>query len=319
MNQCAIGFSGVLFALKVLVNDNDGDFGLFSVPKKMAIWAELLIIQILVPNASFICHLAGILSGILIAHLIPTLYNVTFRAPIRFLQWYPITFFITVGLIAWEMDYIKKPWNKRVFWSSGAPLVCLNANNVVNKMEWYRLFSGPLEHAGNLHFIISLLFVIPKVIRLEEKLPMFKLIGVIMSSLIGTSIFYILFQLFINQFTDFGTFECVQGLSGVSFSLKVLNFFIGDYNWVSIIFESIELIILFERRNLLYHISGLVTGLLIWQYLKPEYFPGHGIRLGSGVTRTPYTRSWGYAHYTEDQFRRVVDPPHGEEDFMSSR
>lgn len=33
------------------------------------------------------------------------------------------------------------------------------------------------------------------------------------------------------------------------------------------------------------------------------------MRLGSGITRTPYTRSWGYAHYTEDEFRRIVDPP----------
>jgi rhomboid domain-containing protein 1 len=64
MTKCAVGFSGVLFALKVLANDSDGHFGLFSVPRKMAIWMELLIIQILVPHASLIGHLSGIVAGI---------------------------------------------------------------------------------------------------------------------------------------------------------------------------------------------------------------------------------------------------------------
>ena len=70
MHQCAVGFSAVLFALKVLVNHYDYDpnqtedqFG-WPVPKRLAIWTELLIIQILVPNASFIGHLSGILAGV---------------------------------------------------------------------------------------------------------------------------------------------------------------------------------------------------------------------------------------------------------------
>ena len=72
MNQCAVGFSGVLFALKVLVNhvharpphEMTNTFG-FDIPRKAAIWAELLIIQLLVPKASFLGHLAGILAGII--------------------------------------------------------------------------------------------------------------------------------------------------------------------------------------------------------------------------------------------------------------
>lgn len=34
-------------------------------PGKYAAWAELLLIHLLVPNASFIGHLAGILSGLI--------------------------------------------------------------------------------------------------------------------------------------------------------------------------------------------------------------------------------------------------------------
>jgi len=68
MRQCAIGFSGVLFALKVLTTYYDGSshrsiYGI-SVPSKYAVWAELLIIHYLVPRASFMGHLAGILAGL---------------------------------------------------------------------------------------------------------------------------------------------------------------------------------------------------------------------------------------------------------------
>ena len=83
LNQCTIGFSGIIFALKVLADDSNGNFGLFFVPKKMAIWAELLIIQILVPNSSFVGHLSGIVAGIFVAHFIPTFYYITIRAPYR--------------------------------------------------------------------------------------------------------------------------------------------------------------------------------------------------------------------------------------------
>ena len=70
-----MGFSGVLFALKVLVNHFHADshsattntFG-FDIPRKAAIWTELIIIQLLVPKASFLGHLAGILAGLVYLH-----------------------------------------------------------------------------------------------------------------------------------------------------------------------------------------------------------------------------------------------------------
>ncbi|BFZ06619.1 hypothetical protein BsWGS_09658 [Bradybaena similaris] len=67
--SCAVGFSGVLFAIKVLTthyapNEPTRLFGFIPVPSKHIYWAELLLIQLLVPNASFIGHLAGILVGV---------------------------------------------------------------------------------------------------------------------------------------------------------------------------------------------------------------------------------------------------------------
>ncbi|XP_054556087.1 rhomboid-related protein 4 [Talpa occidentalis] len=70
--NCAVGFSGVLFALKVLNNHYcPGGFvnvmG-FPVPNKFACWAELVVIHFISPGASFAGHLAGILVGLMYVH-----------------------------------------------------------------------------------------------------------------------------------------------------------------------------------------------------------------------------------------------------------
>ncbi|XP_023153685.1 rhomboid-related protein 4 [Amphiprion ocellaris] len=66
---CAVGFSGVLFALKVLNNHyHPGGvtyvYG-FPVPNHYASWVELILIHITAPGTSFVGHLAGILVGLL--------------------------------------------------------------------------------------------------------------------------------------------------------------------------------------------------------------------------------------------------------------
>nr|XP_033814543.1 rhomboid-related protein 4 isoform X2 [Geotrypetes seraphini] len=67
--QCAVGFSGVLFALKVLNNHyypgGTSNVMGFHVPNKYACWIELIAIHIVSPGSSFIGHLAGILVGLL--------------------------------------------------------------------------------------------------------------------------------------------------------------------------------------------------------------------------------------------------------------
>ncbi|XP_076453632.1 rhomboid-related protein 4-like [Babylonia areolata] len=68
--QCAVGFSGVLFALKVVTTHYTPVglhylLGFIPVPSRMIYWAELLLIQMITPNASFTGHLAGILVGLL--------------------------------------------------------------------------------------------------------------------------------------------------------------------------------------------------------------------------------------------------------------
>jgi rhomboid domain-containing protein 1 len=65
--QQAVGFSGVIFALKVVLQagaTGEEVVGGFRVPAKLAAWAELVAIQLATPNASFLGHLAGILAGL---------------------------------------------------------------------------------------------------------------------------------------------------------------------------------------------------------------------------------------------------------------
>ncbi|XP_006861992.1 PREDICTED: rhomboid-related protein 4 [Chrysochloris asiatica] len=67
--NCAVGFSGVLFALKVLNNHYcpGGYVSVwgFPVPNRYACWAELVAIHLVTPGTSFAGHLAGILVGLM--------------------------------------------------------------------------------------------------------------------------------------------------------------------------------------------------------------------------------------------------------------
>ncbi|CAI5708250.1 unnamed protein product [Hyaloperonospora brassicae] len=66
LHQCSVGFSGVLFALKVLLNHDSPAFSFvhgFRVPTKYAAWLELVVIYLLVPQSSFVGHMCGILAG----------------------------------------------------------------------------------------------------------------------------------------------------------------------------------------------------------------------------------------------------------------
>ncbi|WVZ71534.1 hypothetical protein U9M48_020109 [Paspalum notatum var. saurae] len=66
-DQYAVGFSGVLFAMKVVLNAWSDDFVYLHgmvIPAKYAAWAELILIQIFIPGTSFLGHLGGILGGL---------------------------------------------------------------------------------------------------------------------------------------------------------------------------------------------------------------------------------------------------------------
>lgn len=71
-NEYAAGFSGVLFAMKVILNsqsDNYTHVHGVMVPSRFAAWAELILAQMVMPGASFLGHLGGILAGLLYLRL----------------------------------------------------------------------------------------------------------------------------------------------------------------------------------------------------------------------------------------------------------
>lgn len=89
--MCAIGFSSVLFALKVITiceeHDRPHDIGGLRVPSKIAVWVELALIHLLVPNSSFVGHLGGILVGCLycytfVGELVDNLIYMVTRIPV---------------------------------------------------------------------------------------------------------------------------------------------------------------------------------------------------------------------------------------------
>ncbi|XWS56123.1 hypothetical protein CRYUN_Cryun09bG0059500 [Craigia yunnanensis] len=68
MNECAIGFSGILFSMIVIETNLSGVqsrsvFGLFNVPAKWYAFILLIVFQLLMTNVSLLGHLCGILSG----------------------------------------------------------------------------------------------------------------------------------------------------------------------------------------------------------------------------------------------------------------
>lgn len=151
ITECSIGFSGVIFALKVIVHHYDHQ----SI--KMPIWTELILIQLLAPNSSFIGHLSGILAGyVFIQDMTPLFYILK---PLT----YPATTLTSVFLTSLHFDLISKPWTKRHFWQSGSSLVCLNARHIIEKRNFLRIISAPVEHAGDVHLAICVLSFVIKV------------------------------------------------------------------------------------------------------------------------------------------------------------
>uniref|UniRef100_A0A672M5T5 Rhomboid-related protein 4-like n=1 Tax=Sinocyclocheilus grahami TaxID=75366 RepID=A0A672M5T5_SINGR len=67
--QCAVGFSGVLFGLKVVNNHYHPGGATYvmelHIANRYACWVELVLIHFMNPGTSFVGHLAGILVGLL--------------------------------------------------------------------------------------------------------------------------------------------------------------------------------------------------------------------------------------------------------------
>jgi len=311
MRQCAIGFSGVLFALKVINNNQRSSrssyFG-FLIPMKYAVWIELVVIQIIVPNSSFMGHLAGILAGLVYTKgpINGLLSILPLSSSSSVLPSAPATLTLCFLQTCLYLGLVPDL----------APLSgCLPTRQLImtrvsqmstNQMK--PLLSAPFYHLSSFHLAINLLSFYVKSRKLENKLGFLRYLISVALSVVGTSIAYIVIGRLLMEVTgktDHLT-HCVVGLSGALFALKVITLKNSDRLDFTFLFEVGELAILIEKNSRVYHMSGLLTGLLILllsKWLSQHRWSSGGQRLGGEENHQPnWTRSWGYAGHNEDVY-----------------
>ena len=322
MRQCAIGFSGVLFAMKVLNtqhqyerNARSSYFG-FLIPMKYAVWIELLVIQIVVPNSSFMGHLAGILAGLIyskgpvngILSLLPL------SSSSSILPATPATFLLI--LLQTSLHFGLIPDLPPL---SGCVPTRQHMTTRLNRLPTSQIkamFVAPFHHLSVFHLAINLFSFCMKSRKLETKLGFLRYLAAVVLSIFGTSVAYIcLGRLWIecSGSTDHLS-HCVVGLSGALFALKVITIKNTQSLDLTLLFELAELAILVEKNSRFYHLSGLMTGIFIICFSK--WFSSHswsagGQRLGSGDYhhhhQPNWTRSWGYAGQNGEVYGEYSD------------
>ncbi|XP_057959568.1 rhomboid-like protein 15 [Malania oleifera] len=112
MNECAIGFSGILFSMIVIETTLSGVqsrsvFGLFHVPAKWYAWILLVVFQLLMTNVSLLGHLCGILSGFAYIY---GLFN--FLLP-------GVSFYSAIETSSWLSSCVRRP--KFILCTGGNP------------------------------------------------------------------------------------------------------------------------------------------------------------------------------------------------------
>ncbi|XP_042511397.1 rhomboid-like protein 15 isoform X2 [Macadamia integrifolia] len=112
MNECGIGFSGILFSMIVIETTLSGVqsrslFGLFNVPAKWYAWILLVVFQLLMTNISLLGHLCGILSGFAYTY---GLFNYLLPGP---------SFYSSIESSSWLSSCVRRP--KFILCTGGNP------------------------------------------------------------------------------------------------------------------------------------------------------------------------------------------------------
>lgn len=322
MRQCAIGFSGVLFAMKVINNSHEDrghsrtSFFGFLIPMKYAVWIELVVIQIVVPNSSFMGHLAGILAGLLYSKgpvngflsLIPSTSSFSIVSST------PATLLLT--LLQTSLHFGLIPDLPPLSGCIPTRQYMITQINRISTSQVKSMFIAPFHHLSVFHLVLNLLSFCVKSRKLEEKFGSIRYLMNVVLSVVMTSVIYMVggrLWMECSGSSDHLT-HCMVGLSGALFALKVLTIKNTSSLDFTLLFELGELAILVEKNSRFYHFSGLLTGVLILCF--SAWLSGHrwtpgGHRLGSSDSQQNqqpnWTRSWGYAGHNGEAYSEYSD------------
>ncbi|KAL1419878.1 hypothetical protein MTO96_004633 [Rhipicephalus appendiculatus] len=180
---CGIGFSGVIFALKVLDNvvyatQSRNVLGFpVELPSGYIVWLELILVQIMSGNnCGFIGHLAGVLAGfVYIGAITPSLNalrQVLIEAPksaVRYLCpcLLPVPYgaiLLSAASLATNADLLSTSELKqqavgRPSWTS----------SMINEGQWHLLLAPVLHCSGRLHLAYTVVTLLGLGYRLERK------------------------------------------------------------------------------------------------------------------------------------------------------
>lgn len=247
--QCAVGFSGVIFALKVLNNyylpgRSRRIFGLdINLPSGHVVWVELLLIQLITPNASFVGHLAGILVGLayvydIIKPISDLVWSILGQEPMRFTQPQYVrrghadlsasiplgAVLLSVALLALQSNFIPGRWKQLV----NSP--CLASSLVIGHRQWQLLFLPALHTAGPLHLAYTVFSLLGLGYYLERKMGSVRFLGALLGLTVITNIAFCLMTYYVlpNYKVVAGVqayemhYKCFLGLTSALMAMKGL-------------------------------------------------------------------------------------------------
>ncbi|XP_055808663.1 rhomboid-like protein 15 isoform X2 [Solanum dulcamara] len=124
MDECAIGFSGILFSMIVMETSLSGAqtrsvFGLFNVPAKWYALILLVVFQLVMTNVSLLGHLCGILSGFAYTY---GLFNVLIPGT---------SFFSAIESSTWLSTCVRRPKFIMCTGGNGAGYLPTHSNQTV--------------------------------------------------------------------------------------------------------------------------------------------------------------------------------------------
>ena len=297
----------MLFGLRVLctslearAGDTTSFFGI-PVPAWAAVWVELLVVQLAVPQSSFLGHLAGILAGTLLARMIapPSPAPAPARPAPR--TWRSLLLPAAPGTVAVCMLQAGLHYGlvggPGTVWPPLQGCLPTRLHITVRRLglaQLAGLLLAPLHHLGPVHLAANLASLWLKSRLLEAKLGVTRWAGTLLLCLLASSLLHLAAGRLAAELGHSDLLPpCSVGLSSALFALKVITLAHCRPTQLTALFELSELVILAEKNSRLYHCAGLGAGALLLWLLPALTRPASRSR--HAPAQPDWTRSWGYS------------------------